>query len=449
MSSAVERLLIAAALLVCAAGAAAQDTSKPPQVPTKPAEVTKPATEPESRSVVRLSYIPGNFALPVLVGIEHGLFAREGLFLSTVPVIEEGALMRSLGQGGTDFAIGSQSLLLSAEENKLDARVVAVAGYGRELELIVPIWDTAPKTLADLKGKTLFLLSGVHNFDAVPELYRALALSKPPMRLSDVNIRFINLANIRGIMDPNFRKTYVAAKVGGILMFRDFTAAYVERKEARVVLTNEALTKLIGRVGAQPLLASKRVIDQEPKVVERFVRGWARTTQYMSDPANKEAIVRVLQIYYLRQYGYLLKKELAESYFSLVKYDRVVWADGDTEEVTINGKALGAGRNLLFAAIKDPKKRPFQAVPNVKDFVDTSFAKKAVADLEIEAKRAAEKKQGEIAAPKGPPANNGNPGTPVSEKPAPKTEDKSPGSPPATPAPPEKTPAAPAPPEKK
>ncbi|HEY7609548.1 MAG TPA: ABC transporter substrate-binding protein, partial [Alphaproteobacteria bacterium] len=71
------------------------------------------AQEAPSRSVVRLSYIPGNFALPVLVGIEHGLFAREGLFLSTIPITDEATIMRSLASGGTDFAIGSQAMLLS------------------------------------------------------------------------------------------------------------------------------------------------------------------------------------------------------------------------------------------------------------------------------------------------------------------------------------------------
>ena len=76
--------------------------------------------------------------------------------------------------------------------------------------------------------------------------------------------------------------------------------------------------------------------------------------EHMSDPANKEAVVRVLQIYYLRQYGFLLKKELAEAYFAAVKFDRVEWTEQGVAEITINAKALSAGRNLLFANIKDP-----------------------------------------------------------------------------------------------
>src|SRR5262249_6740901 len=122
MSNAIKRLLslITPLLMAFATGAGAQEAPKPPQSPEKPEVTAKPPQDTESRSVVRLSYIPGNFALPVLVGIEHGLFAREGLFVSAVPVTEEGALMRSLAQGGTDFAVNSQSLLLSVAENKLE-----------------------------------------------------------------------------------------------------------------------------------------------------------------------------------------------------------------------------------------------------------------------------------------------------------------------------------------
>jgi len=371
MSSALKRLVLAAALLVCASGAIAQET--------------------QSRSVIRLSYIPGNFALPVLVGIEHGLFAKEGLFLSTIPITDEATIMRSLAAGGTDFAIGSQAMLLSIAENKADAKVVAVAGYGREIDLVVPVWDTTTKSLADIKGKAVLLLNGVHNFDAVPELYRALALSKPPMRLSDVTIQFVDIANLHNIFDPRFRNVYVQRKVGGVFMLREFSAFYVEEKKARVVLSNDDVTKLVGRVGAQPLFASKRVIEKEPQTVERFVRGWARTLQYISTPGNREAIVRVLQIYYLRQYGVGLKAELADQYISRTKYDRLLWGERDLAEVIINARALSAARNLLFARIKEADKRPFKTVPPVADFIDMSFAKKAIADLQAEHKAAAAK----------------------------------------------------------
>lgn len=391
------------------------------------------AEEPRGRSIIRLSYIPGNAALPVLVGIEHGMFAREGLSISIVPVTDEGTIMRSLTAGATDFAIGSQSVLLSAAQNKVEARVVAIASASRDIEFVVPAWDTQTKSLGDIKGKTILVLNGIHNFDAVPELYRAMALSKPPMRLSDVTIQFVSLANLEQIFHPSFQKTYAQRKVGGILMFREYTSRYVEEKKARVVASDAVLTKLIGRRAAQPLFASKLVIDRDPKAVERFVRAWARAMQQINDPAHRPEVVRTLQIYYLRQHGGILKQETAESYVTAAKFDRVVWTDQDTAEVTINGKALSAARNLLFASIKDPAKRPFGHVPDVKAFIDSSFAKKALEDLEAEKKAVAAK-----------PSENGNPSTaneaaapkaaegekPRSEAPS-KTEEKPAAAPPA------------------
>lgn len=371
-------------------------------------------TQDRGRSIVRLSYIPGNFALPVLVGIEHGLFAREGLSISPIPVTDEGTILRSLGSGGSDFAIGSQTILLSLAESKVGAKVVAVAGYGREMEVIVPVWDTATKSLADLKGKTILLLNGIHNFDAVPELYRALALSKPPMRISDVNIHFIDLANVKQVLDPRFRQTYTQRKIAGLFMFREYTSSHVDDKTARVVISNDDLTKLIGRRAAQPVFASKITLERDPKTVDRFVRAWARTLQHMSDPANKDAVVRVLQIYYLRQYGFPLKKELAETYFGAMKFDRVAWTKEDLTEIEINAKAISAARNILFASIKDPEQRPFKAPPPVADFVDMTYVEKALADLKTEredaarkaAEKPAEKPAEQPATPAPPPPKN-------------------------------------------
>jgi len=363
-----------------------------------------------SRSIVRLSYIPGNSALPVLVGIEHGHFAREGLTVSPVPVTDEGVVLRSLATGGTDFAISSQTELISLVGNKIEARVVASAGRGREIDLVAPIWDKTVKSLPDLKGRTVLLLNGVHNFDAVPELYRALALSKPPLRLSDVRVRFINLADLKSIMDPRAKPTYVKWNIGALLMFREYTAGYVDEKKARVVVTGEDISKLIGRRGAQPLFASNLVLTKSPDTVQRFIRAWARTLRYISNPANEDAVVRVLQIYYLRQYGYPLKRELAQRYVAGTSYDHVVWTEHDIAEANINAKAMSAARNLLFTRIKDPAKRPFQTAVTVDKHVDMSFAKKALAEIESaeKAEKTTSATKPDDGAKKSSPAKNGN-----------------------------------------
>jgi hypothetical protein len=208
------------------------------------------------------------------------------------------------------------------------------------------------------------------------------------MRLADVNVHFMSLANLEQVLDPRFRQGYTQRKFGGIFVFREYSQRYVDDKKARVIANNAEITKLIGRRGAQPLFASKLILDRDPKAVQRFVRGWARALQQIADPAHKAAVVRTLQIYYLRQHGGVLRQDLAELYVTAASYDRVAWTDEDIAEVTINGKALSAARNLLFANIKEPDKRPFGVVPDVKSFVDMSYAKQAMADLEAEKKAA-------------------------------------------------------------
>jgi hypothetical protein len=77
-----------------------------------------------------------------------------------------------------------------------------------------------------------------------------------------------------------------------------------------------------------------------------------------------------------------------------------VWEDQDIAELTINAKALGAARNILFASIKDPNQRPFKDVPDVKGFIDMTFAKKALEALEAEKKAEGEKPKGDAPAKK-------------------------------------------------
>ena len=52
-------------------------------------------------------------------------------------------------------------------------------------------------------------------------------------------------------MDPRFKQQYTQRKVAGVLTYREYTAPYVDQKKARVVMSNEELGKLTGRLGAQ------------------------------------------------------------------------------------------------------------------------------------------------------------------------------------------------------
>ena len=337
------------------------------------ASVAPQVAHSQTRDMVRLTYIPGSEAIPVLVAIERGFFRKQGLTVSALPVLSQQAVTTALALGLTDFATGSQSWLLDMANAKIRAKVIALSGYGREMELIVPSWDKRTKKLADMKGKRVLIVRGTHNFDAVPEFYRALIFSR--LKLTDVGVSFINLRQLRIIMNPKFRRGFIKQRIAGVFTLREYTFNFLKNKRARVVLDNKALTKLIGRLGARPLFASDNIIKKSPQTVQRFVQAWVETMDYIVK--NPEDTARLLRIYFARQYGVRLPKGQAEFLLKLVKYDRVAWTQNDIRGAVINGKAISAARNLLFSHIKDKKKRPFQKPPSLDGYFDAQFVEKA------------------------------------------------------------------------
>src|SRR5690606_23938516 len=63
--------------------------------------------------LVRISYSTGWDALPIVVALERGLFARHGLIVSGVAAGSAGVLAQSLHAGSTDIAIMPQRAFLA------------------------------------------------------------------------------------------------------------------------------------------------------------------------------------------------------------------------------------------------------------------------------------------------------------------------------------------------
>lgn len=365
--------------------------------------------------IVRLSYNPGTAALPVIVAQERGFFRREGLVVSTIPVTSQRAVITSLTVGATDFATGSQAWLIDMAQADLPVRVVALSGYERQMELVVPSWEKNVKSVKDLKGKTVLILQGTHNFDAVPEFFKILAFNR--FRLTDVKIAFFPLAQLGLVFSKNAKAQAAMRrrKIAAFFGYKEHTEFYVGRKAARVIMSNEDIRKLLGRNGPRPLFASKLVVEKHPETVQRFVNAWVAAQDYIQH--NEEDAGRLLRLYLARQYGLTVSAERAKAYVHAVRYDRVAWAPQDIKETNINARMISRGRDILFSGIRDKSKRPFKTPPRIDRYIDNSFVEKAIAKLKEEKAKAS------IPGVSGdPPKTSGKP-TPKSQ-----TTSKKPGS---------------------
>jgi len=288
------------------------------------------AATAQNHPFVRFSFGSGWTALPAIVAIERGFFAQQGLTVSGMAVSSATAVMQSIAVGSTDFATVPQRTLLVMAAAKLPVTVVAMNGWGTQLELVVRKGDKRTRSLKDLKGKTIAVGTAS---DAYPVLIRLLNAAK--MRPSDVIIRTLSASRLVTALKSK--------RADAVFAFRHFTSVLVQSKQGRVVMSNARIAKALGRVGATPLIVNNRFLKMKPKTVQKFVTAWVRALKYIQKDPKDAA--NLLRIYFHRQ-GVTVSSKLAASWIPMTRYDRYVWSRAAIADAEYNGWGLKAGKIL-------------------------------------------------------------------------------------------------------
>ncbi|MDJ0945167.1 MAG: ABC transporter substrate-binding protein [Kiloniellales bacterium] len=303
-------------------------------------------------SVVRFSFSSGWDGLPAIVAIERGFFANENLVVSSMPLSNTKGIIESLAGGSTDFATVPQRTLLIMAAAKVPVKVVSQNGWGAEIELIVPASDTATKSLAELKGKTIAVGSGSESHGVLIRL-----LNQSGLQPNDVNVKIVPSPQLTSAFDGN------AAQA--IFALRYFTSPLVSTERARVVLSNDAVVQAIGRIGASPLVVSGKTLEHKPETIQRFVNAWVRALDYVrSDPDDAANLLRV----YFHRQGVKVSKELTRSWVDMVRYDRYTWSEADVLDAEYNGWGLNTGK-------------VFKVQPKLEGYIDNRYAEAAAKNL--------------------------------------------------------------------
>lgn len=301
----------------------------------------------QESALVRLAFSSGWDALPALVAIERGFFAAEGLVVSGLAIPSAVAVVNSLNAGSTDFAAVPQRVALLMVAAKVPVKIVAMAGWGAEMELVAKPGD-GMNSLADLKGKRLAVLTGS---EAFPVLVRLLNQAR--MRPADVKITRLPADKLTKALADNL--------ADAVFETRHFTLPLVESGQARVIMTAKAVTDAIGLIGGMPLVVRDSVIEKQPKTVQKFVSAWVTGLRYIQQDPDDAA--RILQIFFHRQ-GVKVGTDMAKLWVRMVKYDQYVWSPGAIADAEYNGWGLNTGGI-------------FKVAPKLEGFVDNRFAEKA------------------------------------------------------------------------
>lgn len=277
--------------------------------------------------LVRLSYSSGWDAVPAVVALDRGFFIQERVMVDGIPRTSDRALASSLAAGSTDVAAVSQQLFLLMAAANLPVKVVAMGGWGTEMEVVVPKDDTTTRRIQDLKGKTVAMAAGS---EALPVLVRLL--NKARLRPVDVRLKFLSPEALLQV----FRATPRAADA--VIESRHYTMSLVQADQARVALSHRDIVGAIGVIGAAPLLARAPLVEKEPETVQKVVNAWVKALVYIrQDP---EDAARLMTIFLHRQGVQRAVPALVKSWLGLTQYTRASWSPDDIADAEYNAWAL-------------------------------------------------------------------------------------------------------------
>jgi NitT/TauT family transport system substrate-binding protein len=213
---------------------------------------------------------------PIDVGIETGLFAKQGLELTVTGFAGDARVQQALVSDSIDFGLGSGAGMGFLAKGVPAKAVAAMAGAPMNMSLVVS-YDSPIKSLDQIKGKKI----GITTVGSLTDwlLKRVVADRKwAPTDVTAVTV---------GGMDST-KAALKTGQIDGVVIALELGYALEAAKEWRVVAP---LASFAPDFHTHVIFARDDLIAKKPELVERFLRGWFATIAYMR--ANKEKTVEI------------------------------------------------------------------------------------------------------------------------------------------------------------
>jgi NitT/TauT family transport system substrate-binding protein len=213
---------------------------------------------------------------PIDVGIEAGLFAKQGLELTVTGFAGDARVQQALVSDSIDFGLGSGAGMGFLAKGVPAKAVAAMAGAPMNMSLVVS-YDSPIKSLDQIKGKKI----GITTVGSLTDwlLKRVVADRKwAPTDVTAVTV---------GGLDST-KAALKTGQIDGVVIALELGYALEAAKEWRVVAP---LASFAPDFHTHVIFARDDLIAKKPELVERFLRGWFATIAYMR--ANKEKTVEI------------------------------------------------------------------------------------------------------------------------------------------------------------
>ena len=252
---------------------------------------------------VRVAVFDVTSALPFYVARERGMFARQGIEITTIPLQTHPLIVQALVANEAD-ACSNLVTLEAANINQRRANSViyfALNGQNEQfrMEQFVVRPSSTARTLADLRGARIASAPGPANMAAARGVLASVGLGPNDYTLMEQPMG----VHIGGVQSGQFDAAYTLEPVGTVGQ----RAGAFRLLEAGVISTH-----LLGRKDAKAFAAgagfSGRYLAEKPAVAARFAAAWAEAlsairtdpttlsylTSHLNTPADLAASVPLL-----------------------------------------------------------------------------------------------------------------------------------------------------------
>jgi ABC-type nitrate/sulfonate/bicarbonate transport system substrate-binding protein len=197
--------------------------------------------------------------LPLNIGVEQGLFAKQGLDIESVDLAGDAKVQQALAAGSIDFGLGSGPGMAFSIKGSPGIAVAAFAGPPRSISAIV-LHNSPIDKVSDLKGKLIAVSTTGSLSDwlakqmAIQEGWGQDGIRAAPLGAIPTSIAALKTKQVDAVV--------LATEAGFLLE---------EQKEGRVLVTMDRYAPdFITHV----VFAQKSLVASNPALVSRFLQGF-------------------------------------------------------------------------------------------------------------------------------------------------------------------------------
>ena len=216
--------------------------------------------------------------VPLDVGVEQGLFAKQGIDIEISELPGDAKLQQGLAAGGVDFGLGSGPGMAFAAKGSPAIAVAAFAGPPRNISAIV-LHNSSIQKVADLKGKMIAVSTTGSLSDW---LAKQMAIQEG---WGQDGIRAVPLGAI-----PTSIAALKTKQVDAVVLATEAGFRLEEQNEGHVLAT---MDRYAPNFITHVVFAQNSLIATNPGLVTRFLRGFFDAIAFVK--THKEETSRVAE----------------------------------------------------------------------------------------------------------------------------------------------------------